>query len=127
MELGGELGNCSLALKLGLWLAIRLCRYGCTPMASVVFPPALRQFGGVVVEVPTKVCCGGVYGALELGKALASYSLRLRLDSRFYSGLCKNECIMKRCVNFEHSLCLFCIIVRGMPLLVLSWCGMSGV
>ena len=113
MELGGELGTCSLAIKLGLWLAIRLCRYGFTPMKSGVFPPTLCLVGGVVVEVPTKVCCGGVYGALELSIALVLYSLRLRLDSRLYSGLCTIDCIMKRCVHFEHSLCMFCIIGGG--------------
>ena len=90
-------------------------------MGSVVFPPTLCLVGEVVVEVPIKICCGGVYGALEMGRALASYSLMLRLDSPLYSGLCKNECIVKRCVNFEHSLCLFCIIVGGMLPLVLSW------
>ncbi len=118
--MGGELETCSLALKPGLWLAIGLCKYGCTPMGSVVFPLTLCLVGGVVVEVPTRICCGGVYGALELGRALASCSLRLRLDSRLCSGLCKNECILERCVNFEHSLCMFCIIVGGMLPLVLS-------
>ena len=82
-------------------------------MASVVFSPTLCLVGGVVVDVPTQVCRGGVYGALEMGRALASYSRRLRLGSRLYSGLCKNACIVKRCVRFEHSLCLFCIIVWG--------------
>ena len=57
-------------------------------MGSVFFSPTLCLVGGVVVEVPTKVCCGDVYGALELGKMLASYSLRLRLDLQLHSGIC---------------------------------------
>ena len=79
MELCGELETCSFALGLGLWMAIMLCKYGCTPMRSVVVPLALGLIGGVVVEEPTIICTGGVYGALELGGVLASYSLRLRM------------------------------------------------
>ncbi len=55
-------------------------------MRSVVVPLALGLIGGVVVEEPIKICSGGVYGALELGGVLASYSLRLRMDSRLCSG-----------------------------------------
>ena len=114
VELDEELGTCSLARKLGMWLAIRLYKYGCTLMRFVVFPPTLCMFCGVVVEVPTKVCCGGVFGALELDRALASYNLMLRLDSRLYLGLCKYECILMRSVNFKHSLRMFCKVLGGM-------------
>ena len=90
----GELETCSFALRLGLWMAIMLCKYGCTPVRSVVVPLALGLIGGVVVEEPTSICSGGVYGALEVGGLLASYSLRLRMDSRLCSGLCKNGCLL---------------------------------
>ncbi len=94
MELRGELETCSFVLRLGLWMALRLCKYGCTPMRSVVVPLALGLSGGVVVEEPARICSGGVYGALDLGGVLASYSLRLRMDSRLCSGLCKNGCLL---------------------------------
>ncbi len=80
MELNGELGICGLSLERGLWLSIMLCKYGCTPLGSVVFTTVLSLAGGVVVEVPTKICCGGVSRAWEMGRALASCSLRLRLE-----------------------------------------------
>ncbi len=90
MELDGELKNCSLTLKLGLWLSIRLFKYRCTLMSSVVFPYSLCMYCGVVVEVPTRVCCGGVSSALKLDISMSSCSLRLRMDSRLYMGLCIN-------------------------------------
>ena len=80
LELNGELEACGLSMELGLWLYIMLCRYGCTPLGSIDFSLILCLVGGVVVAVPTTICCGGVYRALELGKALASCGLRLRLD-----------------------------------------------
>jgi hypothetical protein len=49
--------------------------------------------GGAVVEVPTMICCGGVSGALELGRALASSSLRLKMELQLSSGLCKHGCM----------------------------------
>jgi hypothetical protein len=110
MGLNGELGICGLSLELGMWMSIMICKYGCTPLGSVVFTTILSLVGGVVVEVPTKICCGGVSGALELGRALASCSLRLRLELQLYSGLCKHECI-KLCVPFSHSLCMYCIVL----------------
>ncbi len=79
-------------------------------MVSIVFPPTPCLVGEVVVEAPNKMCCGGVYGALEIGRALASYSFMLRLESPLYSSLCNHEYIVKCCVNFEHSSWLFCII-----------------
>ena len=96
-------------------------------MRSVFVPLVLGLIGGVVVEVSTRICCGGVYGALEIGGVLASYSLRLRMDSRSFSRLCKNGCLPQRFVPFEHSLCMFRMDVRRMLPLVLRWCGMPGV
>ena len=78
-----------------------------------MFLHILCMFCGVVEEVSTKVLCGGVSRALGLDRALASYSLMMRLDSRLYLGLCKYECIMVRCVIFKHSLCMFGILFLG--------------
>ncbi len=78
MELNGELETCGLSMELGL--SIMLCRYGCTPLGSRDFSLTMCLIGSVVVEVPIKICCGGVYGALELGRALTSCGLRLRLE-----------------------------------------------
>jgi ABC-type tungstate transport system substrate-binding protein len=80
MELIGELGTCGLSTELGLWLYVLLCRSGCTPLGSVAFATILSLIGGAVVEVPTMICCGGIPSALELGNALPSSSLRLKLE-----------------------------------------------
>ncbi len=49
------------------------------------------------------------------------------MGSRLCSKLCKNGCLPQRFVPFEHSLCMFRIVVRRMLPLVLRWCGMPGV
>ena len=104
------MGICGLSLELGLWLSTMLCRYGCTPLGYAVFITILTLVGGAMVEVPIKICCGGVSGALELGKALASCSLRLTLELQLSSGLCNHNC-MRLCVSFSHSLCMYCIVL----------------
>ncbi len=79
MEPNGELETCGLSMELGLWLSRMLCKYECTLLGTIDSSLVLCMVGGVVVGVFTHICCGGVYGALELGGALASCGLRLRL------------------------------------------------
>ena len=120
MELMGEPRTCGFAMAMapGMWLSTMLCRYGCTPLGSSVFTAVLSLVGGAVVEVPSKICCGGVSGALELGKALASCSLILLLELQLVSGLCKHESL-ELAVPVSHSLCMCCMVLGW-------WCWLGG-
>jgi hypothetical protein len=89
------------------------------PLNSGVFSLALCMVGGIVVGVSTRTFCGGESEALELGRLLATWGLRLQLDSWLCSRLCNNGCLLICCIIFEHSLCLCCIIVVGtLPLVM---------
>jgi hypothetical protein len=75
MKLMGKLRACGVAMEPGMWRSTVLCGYGCTPLESSAFTEVLGLVGGAAMEVFSQIWCGGISGALELSKALASCSL----------------------------------------------------
>jgi peptidoglycan biosynthesis protein MviN/MurJ (putative lipid II flippase) len=118
MELMGELRTCGLAMEPGMRLCTLLCIYGCTPLRSSVFTSVLSLVGGGLMEVSFKINCGGVSGALEMGTALASCSLKLLLELQLFSGLCKHD-TLELAALVSHSLCLCCMVLGW-------WCWLGG-
>ncbi len=118
MELMEELRTCGFAMEPRVWPSKMLCGYKCTPLESSVFTAVLGLVGGAAVEVFSRVCCGGISGALELGKALASSSFVSMLELQLVSGLCKLD-NMEPAAFVSHALCP-CRMVLGW------WCWLRG-